>query len=654
MTDRLLATRSSSHYHSRTRFRNVGQIVPQGQDTQNKLTYTKGWNGRNGWRDEEVQVRANGRAGGDSSDSSHSGSQNGRQGNPKTAARRCSRACTGCSQSAAQPHCSSSTELNNSTQLNSLPVDCPLFDASLVGASAAGFMPRLSKPYPPSLWLVVRGSTLDDEVRATPVSEVLTKQVRMRLVKLKRVERMKRRRKERQRKRKRFFENHFQFMKDLFEPFRGGVLKVPKEELEGHLRVTYADTRRNEVVEDIEGLVRPTEPAVPFDLSEPNMSEIEAVLRKAQAASAPGPSGVPYKVFKSCEGIRQYLWKALKGVWRQGVVPSQWTRAEGVYIPKQEEAVTLQQFRPISLLDVDGKILMSVFAARLSGFIRGNGSVQKAGIPGSPGCIEHSAMVWQVLQEAKRQRKDVAVVWLDLENAYGSVPHALIRYAMDFFWVPRRFRDFLMAYYDRFWMRFATQSYVTEWQKLERMEVVVSGFVRRWLGVPRCLTNIALYGHGGKLQFPLTSLTEEFKVVRVREFMMLRDSRDAVVRNALPERKGSRKWNARAEVDEMEERLQQEEVMGMVQHGKHGLGWMKHERWGKAFVKERRKMVEREVRRKEEEGRYVKAVGQAQKLEIVGVVAGREMLFVWTCGNGAACTECMFSRIGSRTIQVAT
>ena len=39
---------------------------------------------------------------------------------------------------------------------------------------------------------------------------------------------------------------------------------------------------------------------------------------------------------------------------------------EGVYIPKPEEAVTLEQFKPISLLDVDGKILMGVFAAWLS------------------------------------------------------------------------------------------------------------------------------------------------------------------------------------------------------------------------------------------------------------------------------------------------
>ena len=88
--------------------------------------------------------------------------------------------------------------------------------------------------------------------------------------------------------------------------------------------------------------------------------------------------------------------------------------------------------------------------------------------------------------------------------------------------------------------------------------------------------------------------------------MMVQNSNYSVVKNALPEKK------ARAEVDKMEEWLQQEEVLGMVQHGKHGLRWMKHDLWGKACVKERRKMMEREVKRKEER-RYVKAVRQAQQ-----------------------------------------
>ena len=49
-------------------------------------------------------------------------------------------------------------------------------------------------------------------------------------------------------------------------------------------------------------------------------------------------------------------------------------------------------------------------------------------------------------------------------------------------------------------------------------------------------------------------------MVRVWEFMVVWDSSDPVVKNAVPEKKASLKWNARGEVDEMVERLQQEEV----------------------------------------------------------------------------------------------
>ena len=53
--------------------------------------------------------------------------------------------------------------------------------------------------------------------------------------------------------------------------------------------------------------------------------------------------------------------------------------------------------------------------------------------------------------------------------------------------------------------------------------------------------------------------------------------------------------------------------MGMVKYGKQSLGWTKYDLRGKACAKERRRMVEKEVRRKEKESRYVKAVGQAQQ-----------------------------------------
>lgn len=96
---------------------------------------------------------------------------------------------------------------------------------------------------------------------------------------------------------------------------------------------------------------------------------------------------------------------------------------------------TFDQFRSIALLDV-----FSVMARRMTTYLMENGyintSCQKAGVPGFPGCVEHASMIWEQIQTAKREKKDLHVVWLDLANAYGSVPHQLIAFALDFFYIP--------------------------------------------------------------------------------------------------------------------------------------------------------------------------------------------------------------------------
>lgn len=51
--------------------------------------------------------------------------------------------------------------------------------------------------------------------------------------------------------------------------------------------------------------------------------------------------------------------------------------------------------------------------------------------------------------------------------------------------------------------------------KVDKLERLVSSFAKKWLGLPRCITNTALYGKG-VLELPVSSLTEEFKCSKVR------------------------------------------------------------------------------------------------------------------------------------------
>ena len=106
----------------------------------------------------------------------------------------------------------------------------------------------------------------------------------------------------------------------------------------------------------------------------------------------------------------------------------------------------LSQFRMISLLNVEEKIFFSVVAQRLASHLERNSlidtTLQKAGIPGLAGCLEHTSMIWHQIQTAKSEKKDLHVIFLDLANAFGSVPHSLIWIYLDLFFKPLKLLGF--------------------------------------------------------------------------------------------------------------------------------------------------------------------------------------------------------------------
>ena len=49
----------------------------------------------------------------------------------------------------------------------------------------------------------------------------------------------------------------------------------------------------------------------------------------------------------------------------------------------------------------------------------------------SEGCLEHNFVLQSLIQDSKRNKKDLAVAWLDLNNAFGSVPYEVIFNALE-------------------------------------------------------------------------------------------------------------------------------------------------------------------------------------------------------------------------------
>ncbi|KAG7525299.1 hypothetical protein JOB18_025050 [Solea senegalensis] len=174
--------------------------------------------------------------------------------------------------------------------------------------------------------------------------------------------------------------------------------------MDRHLSDTFRDASRDQDLGHCRSLINPPEPTLNFDEKEPSWKEVQEVVRKARASSAPEPSGVPYKVYKNCPRLLHRLWRIMTVIWRRGMVADQWRFAEGVLIPKEEESKNIDYLLRNSYIDT---------------------SVQKGGIPKVPGCLEHTGIVTQLIREARENKGDLAVLWLDLTNAYGSIPHKL-------------------------------------------------------------------------------------------------------------------------------------------------------------------------------------------------------------------------------------
>ena len=308
------------------------------------------------------------------------------------------------------------------------------------------------------------------EIEKPGIRELLD-DIHKQILTISRAENLRKRRKRKRKTRENFYKNPFKFAKSLFTEGKSGVLNVPQEELEAHLKKTYSDSLKDVPLAPFDDVPRPPEPEKKFNMSYITMKEVTDFVKKARSKSSPGMNRISYKLYKNCPDVRYRLCKVLQRAWNHKVVPKEFCLANGIYIPKEKDAVGIGNFRPISLLNIEGKIYFGVIARRLTQFLMGNNyidtSIQKAGIPGFPGCLEHCQMIWRAIREAKLNRKDLQVIWLDLANAYGSVPHDLIYKALDFFYVPEAVKGILAKYFGSVKMRFTTQKYTTNWQDLE-------------------------------------------------------------------------------------------------------------------------------------------------------------------------------------------
>ena len=72
---------------------------------------------------------------------------------------------------------------------------------------------------------------------------------------------------------------------------------------------------------------------------------------------------------------------------------------------------------------------------------------QKGFLPAVRGIQEHTHLLQSAIDEAKRAKRNLSICWLDLSNAFGSIPHATLAELFNSLPIPDELRKILKDIY---------------------------------------------------------------------------------------------------------------------------------------------------------------------------------------------------------------
>lgn len=239
------------------------------------------------------------------------------------------------------------------------------------------------------------------------------------------------------------------------ELFKGKCNKatpaVSKESCEKYFPDLYKDSKRSHIYHPLPEMRRPDRPSIPLHLAIPSFTQFSRCVMSKRNAASPGRDGISYLVYKRLPSAMSWLYKIICNAWT-GDIPESWAEAAVILLHKEDNPADPKNYRPIALTSCSGKIFFSLWAKRLEAFMLSNKyfkrAKQKGFLHGIAGCSEHIATLKAALKDATKHSRQIVISWIDLKNAFGSVSHNLIQFALRWYHIPEQLANIIFKYYE--------------------------------------------------------------------------------------------------------------------------------------------------------------------------------------------------------------
>uniref|UniRef100_A0A453CPX0 Reverse transcriptase domain-containing protein n=1 Tax=Aegilops tauschii subsp. strangulata TaxID=200361 RepID=A0A453CPX0_AEGTS len=165
-------------------------------------------------------------------------------------------------------------------------------------------------------------------------------------------------------------------------------------------------------------------------------SEVKEALKRMKGGKAMGPDRIPIEVWKGLGDIAiVWLTKLFNLIFRANKMPEEWRRS-----------ILVPIYRGIKLMSHTMKLWERVIEHRL----RRMTSVTKNQFGFMPGrsTMEAIFLVRQLMERYREQKKDLHMVFIDLEKAYDKIPRNVMWWALEKHKVPAKYITLIKDMYE--------------------------------------------------------------------------------------------------------------------------------------------------------------------------------------------------------------
>lgn len=214
---------------------------------------------------------------------------------------------------------------------------------------------------------------------------------------------------------------------------------------------SHSPTNSNNMKQFFDKLQTPTiAPDIAKKLDAPlNLTEITKAIKEMQNNKSPGPDGYPAEFFfKFCDKLAPLLLDTFNESFHLGKLPPTLTQASiSLLLKKDKDPTQCGSYRPISLLNVDGKVLAKVLSSRIETVIPDIISETQTGFIKGRYSFFNIRTLMNIIYSDQSSKVPEIVISLDAEKAFDRVEWEYLFSTLKIFGFPESFIAWIRLLY---------------------------------------------------------------------------------------------------------------------------------------------------------------------------------------------------------------